>query len=724
VPLLLCCALGAGAEWTVGVYMCADNGMNDQSYRDIAEMAAVGSTAGVNIVVQVDRSARDSVPGCRRWLVRQGRLELLGDLGEVDMADPATLGAFGGFLGDEYPARNCLLVLWDHGTGWGEGYGPDRQGSQIADCRLQIAQVGGENPGPRAPVDAIFIDESHRHMMGVAGGEFAAALAAFQEGWGKRVSVLGFDACFMGMVEVACEAIGRADLMLAAEGLVPVQGWPYTEMLGRLTARPSTSPDELVLAACVDYVAGYPADTVELAAVDLARLDRLVPALAEAVESRGGDSLLHSARGRVQTFSANGARPPCADDEQVDLAHLLDLADGPESLRTRLAGVVVAHANSGGYLANARGLACWFPLRYLALKSLNQSYAKLSFARRVGWTAMLNRWFGADDIEPGQPEVARHRFGRRGDLRLWWQSTPDLAPVSYSLYQSRGAVETISDECENLDRWIAVGWTASNARFRSGARSFFSGTGANLDHFLESVDAVPLPEGGLLSLYTWYQTLESEDSSGFSRDMLRVEWANRRGNWRGLDSLYGTATEWRERRYVLPASDSVYLRIRFATGGAVGGAGCYIDDIKVYALPGLDRVAAGLEDTSFALTGLSRNPGGYCYFVTAADSFGNVSSASEFYDVAVEEYAEPYTMPAPFAGPCRLVLDFPAGQDCRVSIYTLSGALVCRFDRVDKRELAWDGRNQYGRELANGVYLVLVEADGFRKLGRIARAGE
>jgi hypothetical protein len=724
VPLLLLCAAAAGAEWTVGVYMCADNGMNDQSYRDIAEMAAVGSTPEVNIVVQVDRAARDSAPGCRRWLVRQGRLELLGDLGEVDMADPATLGAFGGFLGDQFPARNCLLVLWDHGTGWGEGYGPDGGRGQIADCRLQIADYRSENPGPRVPTDAIFIDESHRHMMGVAGGELAAALAAFQDGWGRRVSVLGFDACFMGMVEVACEAIGRADLMLAAEGLVPVQGWPYAEMLGRLTARPTTPPAEFATAACADYVAGYPEDTVELAAVDLAKLDRLMPALAEAVAARGGDALLRAARGRVQTFSANGARPPCADDEQVDLAHLWDLAGGPESLRTRLAGAVVARANSGGHLANARGLACWFPARYLSLKSLYRSYAKLSFAGRVGWAAMLNRWFGADDIKPHQPELTRHRFGRRGDLRLWWSSTADLAPVSYDLYQSQAAAEVLSDDCEDLDGWIAVGWTVSSARFRSGARSFFSGTGANLDRVLESVRAIALPEGGLLSLYTWYQTLETEDSNGFRRDVIRVEWASRRGNWRALDSLYGSDTEWRERRYVLPASDSVYLRVRFTTGGAVGGAGCYIDDIKVYTLPGLDRVAAGLEDTSFTLTGLARNPGGYGYFVTAVDSFGNVSSASEFYDVAVDEYAEPYTMPAPFAGACRLVLDFPAGAECRVSIYTLSGALVCRFDRVARRELAWDGRNEYGRELASGVYLVLVEADGFRKLGRVARAGD
>ncbi len=718
-----------GAEWTVGVYMCADNGMSDQSYRDIEEMCAVGSTGEVNIVVQVDRPARDSAPGCRRLLVRPGGTRLLADLGPVDMADPATLGGFGRFLKRNYPARNCLLVLWDHGTGWGEGYGPEGGRGQNAECRMQNAgwslPPGPRSPvpDPRSPSDAIFIDESHRHMMGVAGGELAAALAAFESGWGARPEVLGFDACLMGMVEVAGECIGRAGLAVAAEGLVPFGGWPYTEVLGCLTARPTTTPEAFAAALCSAYVAAYPQDTVEMAAVDLDALDRLMPMLAAAVESRGADSAMRSARARAQTFSAGGARPPCAADEQVDLVHLWELAGGQGPLVEALSGAVVARVSSGAWLSDARGLACWFPSRYLSLKSLHESYARLSFADRVGWTAMLNRFFGSDDVEPTRPDITRHRFAR-GGLRLWWHRARDLAPVRYTLYGASAVDEAQSDPCEDLGRWMARGWTASAARFRSGARSLFSGIGANLDNSIESAEPVALPEGGLLSLYAWHDLRESEDSAGIERDIVRVEWADRRGDWRSLDSLYGSATEWRERRWVLPAADSAYLRLRFTTHGAVSGAGCYIDDIKVYVLAGTEPVASGLEDTTFELTGLERNPAGYSWFVTAADSFGNLSDAGQFYAVPVEDWAEPYTLPAPFSGACRLALDFPAGEECRVSVFTLSGMLVRRFEGVKERELAWDGRNQYGRGIAAGVYLVVVEADGFRRVGRIAKAGE
>lgn len=723
MPLLLALAmLAGGAEWTVGIYMAADNGLNDQSWRDLAEIAAAGGSDNVRIVVQVDRAARDSVPGCRRYLVRNGGLELLADLGTVDMAEPATLGEFGAFLARSFPARRCGLVLWDHGTGWGEGYG----GADWLGNRGTVATgMSWSDPaGPRQQVDAIIIDESHRHMMGVAGGELAAGLEAFRSGWGRQPDVLGFDACLMGMVEVAGEAVGRAGLMVASEGLVPTGGWPYDAVLGRLTARPQMTPEEFVAVICSEYAAAWPDEPVTIAAIDLERLTRSMNGLAAWVGAVGGDVALRAARQRVQTFACAGGRPPFESDESVDLLHLLELAGAPESVQTRLGAAVRARASSGSWYANARGLACWFPSRYLSFKALHQSYAKLDFARRVGWLAMLNRYFGCDDIRPTQPELAGHRFGHRGRLRLWWHRSRDLAPVRYCLWQAEQPDEVFSDDCEGFGNWIAVGWTASSTRFRSGFRSFFSGSGANLDNFIESAQAFALPAGGVLSFYAWYQTRETEDSGRISRDAVRLEWAPRRGHWRPVDSLYGSATEWQERRWVLPAADSVYLRFRFSTGGSVTGAGCYIDDIKVWNLAGLMPVASSLADTTFELVGLARRPAGYRFFVTAVDSFGNVSSASQFYTVPVETRAEPYTVPAPFSGPCRLVLDIPDSVECRVSIYTLSGVLVRQWREVTGRELVWDGCNQSGRRLAGGVYLVLVEGDDFRQTGRIASTGQ
>ncbi|PIP08843.1 MAG: hypothetical protein COX51_02100, partial [Syntrophobacteraceae bacterium CG23_combo_of_CG06-09_8_20_14_all_50_8] len=43
------------AKWTVMVYMAGDNNLDGAALRDIAEMAKVGSTKDVNVLVQLDR---------------------------------------------------------------------------------------------------------------------------------------------------------------------------------------------------------------------------------------------------------------------------------------------------------------------------------------------------------------------------------------------------------------------------------------------------------------------------------------------------------------------------------------------------------------------------------------------------------------------------------------------------------------------------------------------
>ena len=135
VALLAVAGLLPAARWTVMVYMGADNGMSDQSYVDLLEMAQVGSTSDVNIVVQVDHPETDSWPRPRRLRVEPNHLRVLAELPELDMADPVTLTDFVRFSRNQYPAENYLLVLWDHGNGWQVA-----QGEVNAECRMQNAE--------------------------------------------------------------------------------------------------------------------------------------------------------------------------------------------------------------------------------------------------------------------------------------------------------------------------------------------------------------------------------------------------------------------------------------------------------------------------------------------------------------------------------------------------------------------------------------------------------
>ena len=51
------------ADWTFMVYMDGDNNLEAAALNDFREMAHVGSTADVNIVVQLDRTPLDQGSG-------------------------------------------------------------------------------------------------------------------------------------------------------------------------------------------------------------------------------------------------------------------------------------------------------------------------------------------------------------------------------------------------------------------------------------------------------------------------------------------------------------------------------------------------------------------------------------------------------------------------------------------------------------------------------------
>jgi hypothetical protein len=409
------------------------------------------------------------------------------------------------------------------------------------------------------------------------------------------------------------------------------------------------------------------------------------------------------------------------NSSHVDLISLLELLPSPFSLPSVLKSAVIA-CEQGGGLEGAKGIAVWFPHSYLALEAWLADYAGLAFARNVPWLQLLNRYFDSDDLKPAQSAITRHQLGSRNDIRLWWKRSFDLAPVSYSLYEATEPTEVFNDYCGDFSNWIAVGWTTSTQQAHSGTLSFFSGSASNLDNFIESAEPFALAHGGLLSLYAWYATQEDWDPvSGFARDICYVEWSPNRQVWCRLDSLYGRADYWHELRYVLPPAQELYLRFRYVTDPALNEQGVFLDDIKVYSFDSLRPAALATTDTTALVFGVPRDTAGYRYFVTATDSFGNVSVASQLYRIQVETWGEPYTRPAPFSGACELVLDFPAGQTPEVLVYTLSGALVRRLPPSPDRVRQWNGRNEAGKELADGLYLVVVQGSSFRELGKVAK---
>ncbi len=114
-------------EWTVMVYLNADNNLEEFGLDNFMQMSQVGSSDKVNIIVQMDRNGKYAFTQPQwtqtlRFKVNKGTPPLpdssVQDMGELDMASPAVLKDFLTWSIKSYPAKKYMLIIWDHGDGW------------------------------------------------------------------------------------------------------------------------------------------------------------------------------------------------------------------------------------------------------------------------------------------------------------------------------------------------------------------------------------------------------------------------------------------------------------------------------------------------------------------------------------------------------------------------------------------------------------------------------
>jgi flagellar hook assembly protein FlgD len=81
--------------------------------------------------------------------------------------------------------------------------------------------------------------------------------------------------------------------------------------------------------------------------------------------------------------------------------------------------------------------------------------------------------------------------------------------------------------------------------------------------------------------------------------------------------------------------------------------------------------------------------------------------------------------PNPFTGSTTLHLAGPPATSARVLIFDAVGRLVRTVweGSLDGRgvSIIWDGRDQSGREMPAGIYLVRVESTGGEVMGRLVK---
>ncbi|NTU82105.1 MAG: hypothetical protein HGA45_22455 [Chloroflexales bacterium] len=344
---------GSAARWTVLVYIASDNDLEAAALNDMLEIASVGSSAQLSVVVQLDRisslAAWDSTDagnwdGTKRLLVRPGMTPdawtSAEDLGELNTGDPANLADFITWGVTSYPADHYALIIWSHGAAW--------QG-------LAIDDTSGRD--------------------GLTLPELRTALISARERAGyATLDLIGFDACLMSQLDVLETIAPFAQVAVASAELEPTQGWAWDVWLDALAANPEQDAYAIAPVIVDSYISSYQGTgtgDATLAAFDLTQVDKIAEhlgRLADALlaEPQASHAALSQARARADTYA------PDSDEEYsaVDLGQLAQLlpAQGA-TYKVAAAAEALASAVRQARLANglgpdhrdASGVSVYFP---------------------------------------------------------------------------------------------------------------------------------------------------------------------------------------------------------------------------------------------------------------------------------------------------------------------------------------------------------------------------
>jgi hypothetical protein len=374
-------------EWTVAVFLNADNNLDPFGLEDQKEMSRVGSNDYMNIVTLIDR---ERGPAQINY-IQKNKIVKIKDLGELDMGDYREFVKFVKFIKENYPAKHYSFTFWNHGSGW-------------------------KNKNENAVFRGISYDDSSNNH--ITNNQLTIATREAEKILGQKIDILNFDACLMQMVEVAHAVKDHVNFMVASEELEPGKGAPYDDIL--MGVKKGMNPKQFAVNWVNAFYKSYNNgsqgyDDSTQSALDLSKLPAVIDSLngiAKTVMSGKYASVFKEPLLLVQKFDY---------PENIDLIHFLELlkpfAEKDVSLKTAVdkalaatKAMVVANKTTGSGLKNSKGVAIYLPVSY----RVEQKYMTLNFAKQTMWAEMITALAKRDVIDT---LVADVKAGKMAELR-------------------------------------------------------------------------------------------------------------------------------------------------------------------------------------------------------------------------------------------------------------------------------------------------------------------
>ena len=453
----------AERQWTILLYLDGDNNLESAALADLDELESVSGNKAVEVLVLLDRAegfddSRGNWTGTRLYRVtpdqQEGHIgsDLVLDLGEQDMSDPAVLAQAIEAVFTTWPAAHRALIMWDHGSGWS---------SHTSDIATTAAGGHGHMNMPQT-------------RQAIANGLKAAGL--------DRLDLVGFDMCLMGELETAAALDGLANVLVYSQAIEPAFGWPYNTIMPRFgegTMGARRLGQEIVQRYGEFYESqGTPGTTQSAVMVDQAKavqqaLSDVVDALQGSVETHWPTMArtIHYSRGYAPSGDLDRGQAAMASFDLMNIMQRLRLAMGDDwpaeapyhRLVSAMDEFVIANRVTGDDDAS-HGVAIYAPIRPDMLNG-NYAGAHPQLAAWLAWLQAIHAQQTAQDPEPkvsnvraqdinGNVVESMHALGGHG-LHFTVTGTNILEGIAYSAEETPDGLAVWAMEPFQPAAWLA-----------------------------------------------------------------------------------------------------------------------------------------------------------------------------------------------------------------------------------------------------------------------------
>ena len=407
-------------------YMAADNNLAFFARKNLDQQAMIGSNNLINIVTELDTRLPNNQKVTKIYYVQKNQLAILNDDNtqwqKMDSGNPETLIKFCKYAIKNFPADHYVLILWDHGTGIIDigqysafnssklfRYNADINMLELDRSMPFLEFITQSLPDPRG----LCFDDSTGHYISNQGLEYALKTICNDCLGGKKLDIIGFDACLMSMLEIGNIIKDYADYMVGSQEVELALGWRYDLVLApalqhRITMNAFAQHivaayDEMYRKITRDYtqsaVALYNLQPLEENVNNVALL------LIEALKNEKGNTVRDALKAsRHKIFCTH-----FVEQSFIDLHHFYSnaLSNIPKfqfknnalgaeikkgltkALQQGIAimqQIVIANAVGSG-LAKAKGISIYFPEQ-----RIHGSYAHTKFVQTNNWGAFISQY--------------------------------------------------------------------------------------------------------------------------------------------------------------------------------------------------------------------------------------------------------------------------------------------------------------------------------------------